>query len=234
VLLIVGTGLTRPEHLPIVRNPPCSESLLFMRSRPHLTAAFALLLSALGCGSDDPHGPGPADPMGSMGGDGGAGGSPLATGGTAGAEALDFDPTPEDFECLLAWDQVRNFRVANKLGQLEEALRVANSPEGGVYPVGTILQLVTFEAMVKRGPGFSPESNDWEFFFLSVTAEGTTIEKRGVTDVVNQFNGNCFDCHREADPRFDFVCEQGRGCIDLPLTPELIAQIQSGDPRCSP
>jgi hypothetical protein len=147
-------------------------------------------------------------------------------------EELDMALTGDDFECILDGTRVRRFYLTNKLGRLDEALEVAASPTGGTYPPGTLIQLVPQEAMFKRGPGWNPETNDWEFFFLDVDEEGTTIATRGAEDTVNAFGGNCFDCHREAEPQWDMVCEQGRGCEDLPLSASLIESIQQGDPRC--
>jgi hypothetical protein len=144
----------------------------------------------------------------------------------------DIDMRPEDFTCILEWAKVRKFRVTNLLGHQEEALAVANDPAGGVYPVGTVIQLIPNEAMVKRGAGFAPDNSDWEFFFLDTTAQGTTITARGTTDVVNGFGGNCFDCHAKAAPQWDRICEEGHGCDPLPFTPEQIEMVQQGDPRC--
>lgn len=110
---------------------------------------------------------------------------------TAGFEDLDMQPS--DFECVLNWDKVRNMRITNKLGYQEEALAVANDPEGGVYPVGTVIQLIPTEAMVKRGPGTNPATNDWEFFYLAVSQAGTGIEARGFEDVENGLGGNCVE-----------------------------------------
>jgi hypothetical protein len=138
----------------------------------------------------------------------------------------------EDFGCILAWPMVRRFRITNVRGHLEEALEVATSPTGGTYPVGTILQLVPGEAMVKRGRGWNPFTNDWEFFALDARASGTTIRSRGAEETVNAFGGNCFDCHRRAEPQWDFVCEDDHGCDPLPLSPETLLSIQNGDPRC--
>jgi hypothetical protein len=154
------------------------------------------------------------------------------TGGATTGEDLDLDMTAADFDCILEWDKVRRFRVTNKLGKLEETLAVANAGDGGTYPVGTVIQLVPIEAMVKRKAGFSPETNDWEFFFLEASSEGTSIEARGTTDVVNSFGGNCFACHAKAEPKWDFVCEDSHGCDPLPLSPEIIQTIQDSDPRC--
>lgn len=149
---------------------------------------------------------------------------------TAGTEDLEMQA--EDFTCIQDWERVRRFRITNLLGHLDEALEVANSSDGGVYPVGTIIQLVPAEAMVKRREGWSPETNDWEFFFLEPTADGTHIVTRGSTDVVNAFGGNCLDCHAKAEPQWDFVCEQDHGCDPIPLGEDLINTLQDSDPRC--
>ena len=78
-----------------------------------------------------------------------------------------------DFECIQSWPKVRNFRITNKLGREPAAVARASAGGSGDYPVGTVVQIVPIEAMVKRAPGFSPQSNDWEFFLLDVTASGT-------------------------------------------------------------
>src|ERR671918_719140 len=72
-------------------------------------------------------------------------------------------------------------------GDDDDTVAVAEDTEGGgPFPVGTIIQLVPQEAMVKRAPGFDPDSNDWEFFALDVSPEGTKIVTRGGAEVVNQ------------------------------------------------
>lgn len=151
---------------------------------------------------------------------------------TTTGSAEDLDMRPEDFTCILEWDKVRKFRITNLLGHLEEALAVAEDPAGGVYPVGTVIQLIPNEAMVKRAPGFAPDNSDWEFFALETATDGTTIMARGTTAVVNGFGGNCFDCHAKAEPQWDRLCEEGHGCDPLPFTPEQIEEVQQGDPRC--
>lgn len=138
----------------------------------------------------------------------------------------------EDFGCILDWPKVHRFRITNVLGDVDASLAVANSLEGGVYPIGTLIQLIPTEAMVKRAPGFAPQANDWEFFSLSVSADGTEILERGSDQVVNAFGGNCFDCHAKAAPQWDFVCEQDHGCDPLPFTAEQIETVQNADPRC--
>ncbi len=144
----------------------------------------------------------------------------------------DLEATEEDFECLQLWDRIRRFRITNKLGRMEETLAVANNPDGGVYPVGTIIQLVPQEAMVKRREGFSPETGDWEFFFLTPSSDGTEIVSRGTTDVVNSFGGNCFECHAKAEPQWDLICEQDHGCDPIPIGEGIINNLQDNDPRC--
>lgn len=148
------------------------------------------------------------------------------------AASVDFDAQPSDFDCMLGWNKVREFYITNKSGKMAEALAVANSANGGTYPPGTFIQLVPLEAMVKRRAGFSAETNDWEFFSLQPSATGTQILARGTTKVLNQFNLNCLDCHKKADPKFDLICERTHGCDPLPFDEMQIQSIQGGDPRC--
>ena len=145
--------------------------------------------------------------------------------------AQDLDIKPSDFRNLQTMTKVRGFFVDNRLGHLKAALRIARSGKGGVYPVGTILQLVPQEAMVKRRKGFNPATRDWEFFFLRTNAQGTTIVTRGTTTVVNRFGGNCTSCHLAAQAEFDMVCEHTHGCAPLPVGDDIIAAIQRADPR---
>jgi hypothetical protein len=90
----------------------------------------------------------------------------------------DIDMKPSDFQNLHTMTMVRGFFVDNRLGHLKAALRVARA-EKGVYPVGTILQLVPQEATVKRRKGFNPATRDWEFFFLQTTTKDTTDRDPG-------------------------------------------------------
>ena len=156
------------------------------------------------------------------------------TGAPAAPVAEDFVAQASDFECLKDWERVRNIRLTNKLGRLEEALSLARDPRPGQqYPAGTIIQLFPGEAMVKRAPGYDPANNDWEYFELATSARGTEILKRGRDDIVNMFGAQCFGCH-EAARDFDFICENDHGCVELPVTGAQIAVLQEGDPRCSP
>jgi len=145
-------------------------------------------------------------------------------------KAIDIDDST--FNCMRDMTKVRGFYVDNLKGNLEGTLAVANSPEGGKYPEGSLVQLVPGEVMVKHGEGFSPATKDWEFFELDVSAEGSKIRKRGFVDVVNRFGGNCFGCHIQAKPQWDLVCETGHGCDPIPLTKDILALLQKTDPRC--
>jgi hypothetical protein len=137
-----------------------------------------------------------------------------------------------DFRPLADMTPVRGFFVDNVLGDLDATLEVAERPDGGIYPVGTVIQLIPQEAMVKRAPGFDPDSNDWEFLTLAVTDEGTTIVTRGGSEVINRFSGSsCASCHSAAEPQFDFVCEDDHGCEPLPVGDDVIEAIQQSDPR---
>jgi hypothetical protein len=143
----------------------------------------------------------------------------------------DLEMTAADFPNIQTMTKVNNYYVANELGHLDEALAVARSEDGGEFPVGTLIQLVPQEAMVKRRKGWNPATHDWEFFFLDVSPTGTSIVNRGKADVVNRFGGNCAACHLAADPKFDLICEDDHGCEPLPIDDSVIASIQQADPR---
>ena len=63
-----------------------------------------------------------------------------------------------DFTNVNSMTRVGDHFVTNVRGHLAAALAVAHSAKGGRYPVGTVIQLVPQEAMVKRAPGFSPST----------------------------------------------------------------------------
>ncbi len=162
----------------------------------------------------------------------GGGGYGAGTGTPASAVSTeDANLTAADFRNVNTMTRVGDHFIANVNGHLAAALAVANSRSGGVYPVGTIIQLVPQEAMVKRRAGFSPATHDWEFFSLDVSKSGTRILKRGGAEVVNRFGGSCASCHGAADSRFDFVCGQDHGCAPLPIGPGVFALLQRSDPR---
>jgi hypothetical protein len=150
---------------------------------------------------------------------------------TTTAPPEDVEMKPADFRNLSTMTKVRGFYVDNRMGHLPEALAVANSPDGGVYPVGTIIQLVPQEAMLKRAKGWNPTTHDWEFFTMKTSATGTEIVTRGATQTVNRFGGSCFSCHAKAETKFDMVCEHSHGCDPLPVSDDVIGAIQNADPR---
>jgi hypothetical protein len=140
--------------------------------------------------------------------------------------------TDASFGCIRKLEPVRGFYVGNLAGNLEGTVKAAKSEKGAVYPVGSVVQLVPTEAMVKREAGFNPATKDWEFFELVVSPTGTKINVRGATDVVNRFGGNCLTCHAQAKPEWDMICEQTHGCAPIPVTPVMAKAIQNTDPRC--
>jgi hypothetical protein len=139
--------------------------------------------------------------------------------------------TESSFVNLADMTPVRGFFVDNLLGDLTATVAVAENEDGGVYPAGSVVQLFPGEAMVKREAGFSPATGDWEFFELVPSAEGTIIRVRGGAEAVNQFGGSCADCHAQAEPQYDFICEQTHGCEPLPIGRDLIELAQNTDPR---
>jgi hypothetical protein len=158
----------------------------------------------------------------------------LAFGIAYSAVADEIAVTEQTFDCILDWPAVRNTRIKHADPEkLKEAMRIfADSRPDTEYPVGTILQLVPFEAMVKHLREAFPKTHGWEFFSLDVSTAGTKIRDRGV-NVVNLLQGvTCLSCHEPAS-RFDFVCEKGHGCAPLPIDDAKIREVQAADPRCA-
>jgi hypothetical protein len=113
--------------------------------------------------------------------------------------------------------------------KLKEAVRIFETGAAEEYPVGTILQLVPIEAMVKHEKSKFPNSNGWEFLLFDVKAEGAKIVQRG--DSAANPLGNCLTCHTGA-AKFDFVCDKGHGCAPIPVKDEQILAMQAADARC--
>jgi hypothetical protein len=171
-------------------------------------AALGLVLAVCGCGEAPDVRPPPFDA----------------------GEADDIVAEADDFRCLETFVRVDQFYVDHLGDRLDEAVAVAETGEGP-YPVGTLLQLVPQEAMVKRAAGFSPETHDWELFFLAVSDEGTVIQQRGRGEVAGPF-GRCVDCHGEAEPAYDFTCRTDQGCEDTPHLRPVFDLLAASDPRC--
>ena len=140
--------------------------------------------------------------------------------------------TDDTFVCLEKMHPVRGFFVGNLLGKLDDTVAAANKPGGSSYPPGSIVQLIPAEVMIKHHKGWSAQTNDWEFFELDVSEEGSKIKVRGTTQVFNKFGGNCFECHQKAKPQWDLICEEDHGCDPLPIPDFLIRWTQQNDPRC--
>ena len=143
-----------------------------------------------------------------------------------------FSINEKSFRCMTEMTHIGHFYVDNLAGNLKGTVRVAESTTGGVYPVGSVLQLVPTEVMVKREKGFNPATHDWEFFELDVSKDGSKIRTRGFADVNNRFGGNCFGCHVAAHPEWDFVCSTSHGCAPIPITIAMSGALQRTDPRC--
>ena len=80
------------------------------------------------------------------------------------ASADDIAVSEQTFGCILDWPKIRNtrFQHADPV-KLKEAMRIfRDSVPDKEYPVGTILQLVPFEAMVKHPREKFPKTNGWE------------------------------------------------------------------------
>lgn len=147
--------------------------------------------------------------------------------------AADITVSEDSFGCIRDWTKVRNTYIKHDDSQkLEEAVRIfKESVPNKEYPVGTFLQLLPDEAMVKHQRQQFPETNGWEFFHLDLSEQGAKIKTRGA-DTVNFQGVRCFSCHQPA-AKFDFVCEKGHGCAPVPLDDKKIAELQSKDPRCN-
>lgn len=141
--------------------------------------------------------------------------------------------TAEMFSCIYDLPKVRNtFLFHPDPEKLKEAIHIFTERVSDTeYPVGTVMQLVPFEAMVKHSSEKYPDSHGWEFFALEVTAENTTITSRG-DHAVNFEGRECLSCHA-AGIKYDFVCEKDHGCAPLSIGDKEIAAFQAADPRCT-
>jgi hypothetical protein len=147
--------------------------------------------------------------------------------------SVNFSISEKSFHCMTEMTRVRHFYVDNLAGNLKGTLNVANSATGGIFPVGSVVQLVPTEVMVKREKGFNAATRDWEFFELDVSKDGSKIRSRGFAEVVNRFGGNCFSCHVRARPEWDLICDNSHGCESIPITRSMSGALQRTDPRCN-
>ena len=137
-----------------------------------------------------------------------------------------------DFTCVgnKPFAQVGDDFIANVKGHGDDAAALLSSKKAGTYPVGTVLSLMPGEAMVKRGAGFSADTNDWEFLTLDLSTGSAIITARGTTDVKN-LGGTCISCYAPAKDH-DLVCGGGGACKPLPFFISTHIVPSSDDPRC--
>lgn len=147
--------------------------------------------------------------------------------------AEDITVSEGSFGCIKEWTKVRNTYVKHADPEkLKEAVRIfQDSMPDKQYPIGTFLQLLPNEAMVKHARQKFPQTNGWEFFDLDLSAQGTKIKTRG-EQTVNFQGVKCMSCHQPAI-KYDFVCERTHGCAPVPLDDQKIAELQAADPRCA-
>jgi hypothetical protein len=136
------------------------------------------------------------------------------------------------FHCVTDMTHVGHYYVDNLAGDLKGTVHAAESRSGEPYPVGSVVQLVPSEVMVKREKGFNAATRDWEFFELDVSADGSKIRTRGFAEVNNRFGGNCFSCHVKAQSQWDMICDNTHGCDPIPITRAMSGALQRTDPRC--
>lgn len=140
--------------------------------------------------------------------------------------------TDDSFRCILKMSQVGHVYVDNLMGNIEQTVAVANNPDGGQYPEGSLLQQTPTEAMVKRSEGFNPATNDWEFFTLQPSAGTLTIQQRGGSEVTNADGDSCAGCHAQASPKWDMTCGAHSDCAPLRLTRHQMRMAAIFDERC--
>src|ERR1700758_778615 len=87
-----------------------------------------------------------------------------------GVLADDIVVSEQTFSCILDWPKVRNTYINNADPEkLKEAIRIFRDDISDTeYPLGTILQVIPSEAMVKHQRGTFAKTNDWELFALDV------------------------------------------------------------------
>ncbi len=152
------------------------------------------------------------------------------------AAGVKVEVTEASFKCLQAMKKAGDLHVDNLLGDLDGTLAVANKLSG-TYPPGSVVQLLPNEAMVKLEKGANPATNDWEFFVLDVSPEGSKIKQRGFEPVGNRL-GSCISCHKQASaPQADMICAAGHACPPVVFpgisnTDVLISALQKMDQRC--
>ena len=169
----------------------------------------------------------PGDGDGDIPGDGDGDGD-----GDGGGMPTEFEPSDADFAgCITDGIKVNRMYVRNLIGNDEDSAAVARGDTPTPYPVGTMIQLRPAQAMVKRLPGFSVATGDWEYFNLIPSTAGASINERGTT-AISDTSGTCNSCHSLASDD-DYVCQQTLKCSSTLFPVAGIEQAQAADPRCT-
>src|SRR6266851_1139752 len=94
----------------------------------------------------------------------------------------DITVTDKSFGCIRDGTKVRNTYIRNADPQrLAEAVRILRDRVANTeYPVGTFLQLVPGEAMVKHPKATLPETNGWEVFSLELATSPPPVTTSSV------------------------------------------------------
>src|SRR5260370_10031415 len=126
----------------------------------------------------------------------------------------DITVTDKSFGCIRDGTKVRNTYIRNADPErLAEAVRILRDRVANTeYPVGTFLQLVPGEVMVKHPKAKFPETNGWEFFSLELAtalppdpSPPATRTKAPGDEVVNFLGVTCLSLRIPA-ARYDLVC----------------------------
>lgn len=129
------------------------------------------------------------------------------------AHPLEFEPDPADFDAYATWNLIGTEQGPDPLlgsahdGNDEPTVRriykkqLAANPSGlgEGYPTGTLLakevqdgdgEVIAITGMAKRGAGFDPDHDDWEYFMWDV--ETGDVAMRGAVAM-------CIGCHAGAN-----------------------------------
>ena len=141
------------------------------------------------------------------------------------APVAEFVATNADFANFRSWPEVATHQGPGpEIGgahhgpddEVSRTIYVKNNQKRGAdgkFPVGTLIvkdtrkngETVEVTAMVKRGNGFNPDNNDWEWFMLEPDgkiARDNSLELRGA----KLMGGMCGSCHLQASSKdFSFL-----------------------------
>ena len=93
--------------------------------------------------------------------------------------------TEASFGCIRDLTQVDRFFVGNLDGDLDATVAVASSEDGGVFPVGSVVQLVPGEAMVKRANGFNAATESYEDLIKAGVIDPTKVVRTSLQNAAS-------------------------------------------------